>query len=67
MPVREPFERALALDDAESAVAILLLHELVQRARLVHVLRDVCGNGIGRTLPWRARLAPNFSCLIAAT
>src|SRR5207253_4875760 len=37
----DPAERVLALDDAERAVAALLLDQVVERARLAHVLRDV--------------------------
>src|SRR5262249_10836988 len=41
MTVREPLERALALDDPLSALAILLLNDLAQIAGLVHVRRRV--------------------------
>src|SRR6184192_4358542 len=37
----DPAERVLALDDAERAVASLLLDQVVERARLADVLRDV--------------------------
>src|SRR6266496_2045555 len=41
MPVRQPFERALALDMPERALAILFLDDLAQVARLVDVPGDV--------------------------
>src|SRR5439155_25896853 len=37
----DPLERVLALDDPESAVTALLLHEVVELAGLAHAIRYV--------------------------
>ena len=59
-------ERALALHLAERALAVLLLHDLVQLARLVDV-RATCGGNGGGTLPCAREPIANFICLIEET